>query len=169
MAKTYLQTVDILMKGAPFQVQGLELCPVAKTGVKALKAKDGATIFWYIDRVVKWAPDGTVYTWWVKPTLADAISDSLVNGGKSNYYQFNSDGTVFCRYENSMYFWSKAVDASTEEGTPLDIHICPYINGYEYFLEDEECCCERCISCGKKLFHSYYFCSNICRTSLGYK
>ena len=143
------------MKGAPFNLQGLEFCPVAPPGVKGLRSIDGSAIFWYKDRTVKWAADGTVLTWWTKPTISDAIN-SLNTG---NYYQFHNDGTVFCRFNGSPYFWSKPHEASCENGTVLNLHIC---QGDEYFLEGEDCYCDRCVECGDLSGYGEYFCSKTC-------
>ena len=156
--KTYLQTVEIEMPGAPFVVHGLEFCPINPAGVKGLKTNDGSTILWLEGKTVKWAADGTVLTWWEKPTMEEAVNYSNDQGGS---YQFKSDGSIFQKYLDKNYFWSKPMDGCVESGTPINVHVCHEAGG-AYFLKGEKCLCNICINCDNVCPTNSVFCGIEC-------
>lgn len=160
MPKTYLQTVEIKMPNAPFKVFGLEFCPVAPTGVRALKESDGSTIIWFDDKTVKWSYDRTILTWRRRPVEEDAMRTL----GKGEYYEFKTDGTVFAKKNGFPYFWSVPMEGTYTEGVTLDVHICSSAGG-EYFLRGEKCLCPTCYGCGVRMDDDGMFCSRSCMVS----
>jgi hypothetical protein len=134
-----MQTVLIDKPGAPFTIDSLDICPVQPENTLAMEVKDGK-IFWYPDFTKKWAKDGTIYTWYKKPTF-QYIFNKMPD---CSYFQFNKDGSMYAREKGYYYYWdapnSKIErEGSETQGIKLDVHVCPVAN--EYFLKGEECPC----------------------------
>lgn len=158
MPITYFQTVDISYKGAPFAIKGLDICPIADIGILGFKNNDGSTTLWLEEATIQWLADGTIKTWKKKPTLREALTIK----GVGNYWEFRSNGAVYARINDGLYYWSEPIEHEYHSGSKINVHVCPGADG-TCFFEDEVCYCYLCIKCGSKMGSDNKFCSRSCQ------
>lgn len=65
---------------------------------------NGDSITWYFGMTVYNATDGHIYTWFDKPTIADAVQNSMQRGHR-DVHIFHTDGSVTARWFGADYFW----------------------------------------------------------------
>ncbi len=61
--------------------------------------------FYCDGKVVQRTYSGTTYTWFTKPTVADAIEHANRKDIIGDYFQFNPDGSVKARWYGQEFFW----------------------------------------------------------------
>ena len=117
MGLTYYQTVEIRRPDKFSQEFEVSNSPVAPEGVSGIRKENGAVIYWDEYKIEMIESDGTVYTWYSRPTIADCIQ-SRENG---NRFEFKPDGSVLTRYGGITYFWSAPLIAKPEEGIVIRV------------------------------------------------
>lgn len=126
MLTTYLQTAvieELSAIGTGIASTKYELieAPIAPYGINAIRQADGTCIHWAPHCIYKIGPRNTFTTWYNKPTIETAVNYSST---LSNYYQFNSDGTVTRRYKTSKnntveLWWSPAIEGTISYGEDI--------------------------------------------------
>lgn len=111
--KTTLQTVEIVYSWSTKIFTSIEPVPVPPEGVEKyvgvedeiwVKSSDGTETVWKKDRYVgQNLPDGTIKTWWIKPTYKDAYE--LGKKFWKSSFQFHKDGQVSCTICQINYVW----------------------------------------------------------------
>lgn len=109
---TNKQTVDILLDCSNDAYQVMEYKPtppfdlhdlIQETGIPAAIKRDEGIYYWYPDGEVRVEMEnGTIKTFYPKPTLADAV----LYEGKSAFFEFHTDGSVSALAWNGHYKWS---------------------------------------------------------------
>jgi hypothetical protein len=131
------------------------LCPVFPRNVTQLETRNGDKYFYYYQVILCLKSNGSVYRWFTKPTLAQALQTGL----KGKFYQFNSDGTVIGNYGNHPLVWEKSIEVDYIQGYRIngefDVYTFTYLEpiscrvcnsncaGGDY--EDWQFCCRDCM------------------------
>ena len=142
---TQMQTVQILFPFSSVEVQAMEevpVCPV-RTDSSPVRICAGAVVtVWNLCGVVqRFFGDGTVKTWWPKPTLADVICDADL---KKAYFEFHKNGAVTSRSYDSQWYWGPVKKGVPVSGTLSHAHMC-YTGDWVF---DDDCRCDCDDSCG---------------------
>lgn len=79
---------------------------------------NGDSVTWYMGMTVYNATDGHIYTWFDKPTIADAVRNFM---GKGSVHIFHPDESVSARWFGANYFWPAGESATyIAEGTIIE-------------------------------------------------
>ena len=139
---TQIQTVQVLFPFSTVETQTMELLPVCpvRTDVCPVRIVSNETVTtWHpCGTVEQILVDGTVKTWWPKPTLRDAIyyHQSLVDGVKKGYFEFHKNGAVTSRSYDSQWYWGPTIQGVPMQGTLTHAH------SYEDRWVFDECGCD---------------------------
>ena len=152
---TYLQTINIDFPCSDMMFHGMELAPICPPSYKAennnnfivMKTPDKSIITWWKNgSIVKVLADGTIKTWFPKPTLKSSIEMSLFQKNSGFCIQHYSDSSVTCRFPDGNYYWSPAIQGSPEVGEQ--------VFGYDYDPngpeEDDDFIPPKCYECFQK-------------------
>lgn len=133
---TQIQTVQVLFLYSSVEVATMEMLPVCpiRTDQGPVRIESEIVTTWIDGQVIQHLGDGTVKTWYPKPTLADAIAYS---GG---YFEFHKNGAVTSRLQGKPWYWGPSKEGVPMQGTLRRAHKC----NEEWVFEDD--CCQTDIS-----------------------
>jgi len=140
---TYLQTVSVDFPHSEMVFHSMESAPICPSSYKpennnhfiVMKTTDKSIITWWKNgSIVKVLPNGTIKSWFPKPTLKTAIEMCLFQKDSGFYIQLHPDSSVTCRFPDGNYYWSATIEGKPEVGEQ--------VFGYDYDIhgpeEDEE-------------------------------
>lgn len=107
MRKTCLAVGRVWIKGIDIPFTTYEQIPVNEMTDTPHKSGHGLQtpeeyIEWNRDGTTKRVRENDTTIWWPKPTLADAVKLKR----KGEFWQFFSDGSVFVKDDDGIWFWS---------------------------------------------------------------
>ena len=142
---TQMQTVQILFPFSTVEIQAMEevpVCPVRRDlCLVRIVANETVTTWSPCGTVEQILVDGTVKTWWPKPSLRDAIfyRKSLGDDVKKGYFEFHKNGAVTSRSYGSQWYWGP-----TKQGVPVQGTLTHAHSSKDEWIVDE-CSCD--LSC----------------------
>ena len=142
-SKTSIQSAWVQYPNSQLKFQIMEKCPIYKisSGFYWPAATDSNKnkIIWDIDykRVQRFAKDGTITTWFTRPTIQDVYNGRY---GTGCCVKFNSDGSIYINWsDGNTWYYGPLIDGIYEDA-------------YDTYDDTESC--ERCGSfschCGQR-------------------
>lgn len=112
MRKTNVQTAEVFFPWSKKTYFTIAERPVRPKLIwrwqESIGAKTGEkiTIWWWNGPTCVYHKDGTVYRFWPKPTMADAVRASVEPGCEGCSFRFHPSGVVEEVYQGNNYYWS---------------------------------------------------------------
>ena len=166
--ETVRQTVDVQMPGSAMTFQTIEECPYPPQEIidrlryqpRGIKTADAYYYFYPDGKIEVKAKDGSLKTFWPKPTLRAALEYGKPDGcaccheKKPGFFQFHADGSVTCNAYGGRYYWSAPFKTQPIGVMESGNRLYPYGDGicgsgwaFHYddrdIIVDEDCpCCD---------------------------